>query len=756
MAWAKSIGPRDTSLDRDVAIKVLPDLFASDPERLARFEREAKTLAALNHPNIGQIHGLEISGGIRALVMELVDGDDLSQRISQGPVSLSDTLPIARQIADAIEAAHSQGIVHRDLKPANIKLRPDGTVKVLDFGLAKALGSAAAAGADPASSPTLTTPAGTLAGVILGTAAYMAPEQARGKAVDKRADVWAFGCVLFEMLTGQRAFVADGVTDTLATVITKDPNWAALPQATPPAIRRLLRRCLEKNPRDRIHDIADARLDIEETLAGRDADGAAPAATTTPARRATTAWFVAAVTGVALVAALTFAAAIYDPDQLATIPTARYMVAPPDGWRVSTVQSAAGATVPLSVSPDGRRIAFIARNAEGKDLLWIQPLDALAAYPLAGTEGAIAPFWSADSRFVGFAAEQKLKKIEASGGVPFSICDVGPFRGGAWNGDDLIVFATSTGGLQKVSAAGGAPAAATVVQAGEIYHTRPLFLPSSRRFLFRVMPAGETYAGSLDSDERALVLKGSDSTNIALSRSHLLFLRETTLMAQPFDSRQLRVTSDAFPIAEHIVTQNALGSGNQIGMFASSDNGVLAFQTGAAPPRLAWFSRTGQPVDIAGEDAWFQATELSPDAKRAAVVMLDTAQRNRDIWIVDLARGHRTRFTFDPGDDVSPVWSADASRVVFASRRGRYLDLYQKASNGGAGTEQILLTSDVDKFPWNWSHDGRFLLFGTQSAATGSDLWVLPMAGDRKPVPFLATKFNETLARLSPDARWVA
>ena len=334
--------------------------------------------------------------------MELVDGDDLSQRISQGPVSLSDTLPIARQIADAIEAAHSQGIVHRDLKPANIKLRPDGTVKVLDFGLAKALGSAAAAGADPASSPTLTTPAGTLAGVILGTAAYMAPEQARGKAVDKRADVWAFGCVLFEMLTGERAFVADGVTDTLATVITKDPNWAALPQATPPAIRRLLRRCLEKNPRDRIHDIADARLDIEETLAGRDADGAAPAATTTPARRATTAWFVAAVTGVALVAALTFAAAIYDPDQLATIPTARYMVAPPDGWRVSTVQSAAGATVPLSVSPDGRRIAFIARNAEGKDLLWIQPLDALAAYPLAGTEGAIAPFWSADSRFVGF------------------------------------------------------------------------------------------------------------------------------------------------------------------------------------------------------------------------------------------------------------------------------------------------------------------------------------------------------------------
>ena len=475
-----------------------------------------------------------------------------------GPISLSDTLPIARQIADAIEAAHSQGIVHRDLKPANIKLRPDGTVKVLDFGLAKALGSAAAAGAEPGEFADVDDAGGDGCGRDPGMPAYMAPEQARGKAVDKRADVWAFGCVLFEMLSGQRAFVADGVTDTLAAVITKDPNWAALPQATPPAIRRLLRRCLEKNPRDRIHDIADARLDIEDTLAGRDTDGAAPAATTTPARRATTAWFVAAVTGVALVAALTFAAAIYDPDQLATIPTARYMVAPPDGWRVSTVQSAAGATVPLSVSPDGRRIAFIARNAEGKDLLWIQPLEDLAAYPLAGTEGAIAPFWSADSRFVGFVAEQKLKKIEASGGVPFSICDVGPFRGGAWNGDDLIVFATSTGGLQKVSAAGGAPAAATVVQAGEIYHTRPLFLPSSRRFLFRVMPAGETYAGSLDSDERALVLKSSDSTNIALSRSHLLFLRETTLMAQPFDSRQLRVTSDAFPIAERIVTQNAL------------------------------------------------------------------------------------------------------------------------------------------------------------------------------------------------------
>ena len=283
-------------------------------------------------------------------------------------------------------------------------------------------------------------------------------------------------------MTGERAFVADGVTDTLAAVITKDPNWAALPPATPPAIRRLLRRCLEKNPRDRIHDIADARLDIEETLAGRDADSAASAAPTTPARRVTTAWFVAAVTGVALVAALTFATAIYDPEQLAIIPTARYTVAPPDGWRVSTVQSAAGATVPLSVSPDGRRIAFIARNAEGKDLLWIQPLDALAAYPLAGTEGAIAPFWSADSRFVGFSAEQKLKRIEASGGVPFLICDVGPFRGGAWNGNDLIVFATSTGGLQKVAAAGGAPAAATVVQAGEIYHTRPLFLPPAGGF----------------------------------------------------------------------------------------------------------------------------------------------------------------------------------------------------------------------------------------------------------------------------------
>jgi len=740
----------DTKLGRDVAIKVLPEQFARDSERLARFQREAKMLAALNHPNIAAIYGLEQSGSTHYLVMELVEGPTLAERILGGPVPVDETLPIAKQVADAVEYAHDHNVIHRDLKPANIKVTAEGMVKVLDFGLAKAM-SDEPTPAEISNSPTLSM-AATRQGVILGTAAYMSPEQAKGKTADRRADVWAFGVVLYELLTGKPAFHGDDVTEVLAAVVMKEPALDALPAKTPPAIRNLVRRCLEKTLRRRLPHIAEARMTIEDVLSG-----AAPAEPVPAARDKSRERLLAVVAAVAVVAALGLGAFAFFPRPPEEEQAVRFFVSPPDTWSLAQAPmvSAGGAPAPLAVSPDGRRVAFVAAGADGKYFLWVRSLDTLAAQQLAGTEGALRPFWSTDSRFLGFFAAGKLKKIDVLGGPPLTLSDAPDSRGGTWNRDGVILFAPSlvSAPLQKVSAAGGTPTPATTFGEGETTHRWPVFLPDGRHFLYNAFQ-GQTSVGvfvaSLDSNERKLLLK-ADAGNVLYSQGHLLFLRETTLMAQPFDAVRLELTGDAFPIAEQIQTQSSV----LVGVFSASENGVLVYQTGTAAggSQLAWFDRSGKQTATLGDPAIYTDLELSPDSKRASVSI--GAVGTRDIWLYDVARELKTRFTFDAANELESVWSPDGSRVVFNSNRKGHLDLYQRASDG-SGTEAVLLEDNLDKFPVSWSPDGRFILYRSIGGPTGSDLFVLPLSGDRKPTPFMTTQFSEIFGRFSPDGRWIA
>jgi serine/threonine protein kinase/Tol biopolymer transport system component len=751
---------RDARLNRDVALKVLPAMFASSPERMARFEREARLLASLNHPNIAAIYGLEESGPIRALVMELVEGPTLAERVASDPLPLDEALPIARQVADAVEYAHDNNVIHRDLKPANIKVKADGMVKVLDFGLAKALSDEPMA-ADMSNSPTLSM-AATMQGVILGTAAYMSPEQAKGKTADRRADVWAFGVVLFEMLTGKQLYKGDTVAETLAWVITKDPPFDNLPANTPPAIRLLLRRCLEKDLRQRLQHAGEARITLEH--AGDPISAAEPVAVQRKSRERI-AWAATAIA--TIIAALGWGTSVYFQRAPEESQAVRFFVSPPDAWNFQRLIDPTGVSpVPMAVSPDGRRMAFVAVGADGNALLWVRSLDSLAAQVLPGTEEASSPFWSPDSRFLGFFAAGKLKKIDVAGGPPITLCDAPSSRGGSWSRDGIIVFnPANTVALQKVSAAGGTPTAATVLGQGENAHRRPFFLPDGRHFLYTAAHTGAAsglsiYVASLDLAERKL-LSTTDANNVLYSQGHLLFVRETTLMAQPFDLQRLELTGDAFPIAEQIQRSPTAPSN---GFFSASENGVLAYQTGAGASgsQLTWFDRAGKQVATLGDAAAYGDLELSPDGRRASVSLL-VGSGARDIWLYDLQRGLRTRFTFDVVNEFSSIWSPDGSRVIFSSIRKGAFDLYQKPS-GGAGAEELLFEDKLNKWPVSWSPDGRSILFRSTGGPTGDDLFILPLSGDPsagpgqgpKPSPFLNSQFNEGFGQFSPDGRWIA
>jgi len=757
----------DSKLDRDVAIKVLPEQFARDSERLARFQREAKLLAALNHPNIAAIYGLEQSGSTHYLVMELVPGQTLRERVAgEKAVPVEEALTIARQIAEALEAAHNSEkvIIHRDLKPANVKVTPEGRVKVLDFGLAKAF-AAEISPEDMANSPTLSA-APTMQGMIMGTAAYMSPEQARGRHVNKATDIWAFGVVLYELLTGKQAFQGEDVADILATVVKMEPDWKLLPEATPPAIRTLLRRCLRKDRRQRLQDAIDARIEIDDGLAwiaegGSQAVPQGGTAAAVPQRKSRER-LLAAVAAIAIVlAAAGWGAFAYfrpAPEEAGSV---RLLVSPPAGWNLAQRIGGILAPAPISVSPDGRRVAFVALDSSGRSLIWIRSMDSLSAQSLTGTEDGYAPFWSPDSRFLGFFAGGRLKKIDVAGGPPVTLCDAPLGVGGTWNQDGLIVFTptNTTTALLKVSSAGGEPTAATELEQGETRHNRPFFLPDGEHFLFTAVGGpGEVraYVASLGSTERTFLFN-ADSTNVVYSQGHLLFLRETTLMAQPFDAQRLELTGDPFPIAEQIQLPPVV-SGS--GLFSASVNGVLAYQTGesVAGSQLTWFDRTGKPIGVLGESALYGDVELAGDGKWATVSIPNpSSQAGRDLWVYDVARGLKTRFTSDPAAEQNSIWSPDGSRVVFNSRRKGRLDMYQKDSSG-AGIEEVLVEDNVDKFPTAWTPDGRSILYvrATGPTGTGRDLFVLPLSGDRKSVPFLETPFVENYAQISPDGRWVS
>ncbi|HEV2198456.1 MAG TPA: protein kinase [Bryobacteraceae bacterium] len=731
---------RDPRLNRDVAIKVSSDEFSE------RFAREARSIAALNHPNICQIYDV----GPNYLVMELVEGPTLAERIRQGAIPLEEALAIARQIGDALEAAHEQGITHRDLKPANIKIKPDGsssnpsssTVKVLDFGLAKMGGTTAARGED---SPTISM-AATQAGVILGTAAYMSPEQARGKQVDKRADIWAFGVVLYEMLTGRSPFKGEDITDTLASVVKEQPTF----EDVPPRVRGLVKACLQKDPKNRLRDIADAKLLLEGGA------GSQPAAVSQTASRKPVVWIAAA--GVLTLAALALGFLAY-----------RYVTEePPRVLKMSVLppEKAAFKSNSLpAVSPDGRRLAFVA-TLDGKDELWVRDLDSLAARALTGTDGADEPFWSPDSRSIAFFAGGKLKKIDVAGGPALTLCDATGGRGGTWNKDGVIVFGVFNGAIFRVPAAGGGATALTALEtaSGEVDHRFPWFLPDGRHFLYtatndahvQAEEKGAIYASDVNSKNRKLVL-AADSNAVYSPPGYLLFVRERTLMAQPFDAGKLQTTGDAIPIAEQIDSVGGRAAQNQ---FSISQNGVLAYTSGRGGGlELTWFDRSGKATGVLGTPNVVSWGAISPDGKTVAVERVD--QGVADIWLHDLTRGAASRFTFGPRANEFPVWSPDGSHIAFYSARDpdRVGHPFQKATSGTGQDETLskpLGEPPTDSRVDDWSRDGRYLILETANAKTKNDVWVLPTFGDRKPFPYLQTEFTERYGRLSPDGRWLA
>jgi len=721
---------RDTRLGRDVAIKISAEQFSE------RFEREARAVAALNHPNICTLYDV----GPNYLVMEYIEGATLAERIKEGPIPLEEALAIARHVADALDAAHEKNIIHRDLKPGNIKIKPDGTVKVLDFGLAKIGGTPTAGKAED--SPTLTL-AATQAGMILGTAAYMSPEQARGKEVDKRADIWAFGVVLYEMVTGRQLFEGETVSDMLAAVLRKEPDW----EQVPVQVRRLLKRCLEKDPKRRLRDIGD----LWELL-----DKAPQSTATSRSRLEYLGWIAAAVLAI-IALGISFAHFRAKPPE-AEQPV-RFDIAPPEGGRF---------TNPLlfAVSPDGRRLAFQAVGKDGIRRIWVHSLDSAESHPLAGTEGInIAPWWSPDSHFVAFIDKGHFVKMDATGGPAEELCDLrgmsGGWHGGTWSKDYGIIFGYRT--IFRCSVSGGAPTPLTTIDPSrqEVFHGRPVLLPDGRHFFYlrysRDPEMTGISVGSLDAkpeaQDRKLLLTTQFGVAYAPSSNpsmgHLLFLRESTLMAQPFDLRRLELSGEPARVAEQVGNNN-----NVFGFFSAAENGTLAYRrTASANSQLTWFDRQGKLIGQAGEPAPYQYVVLSPDETRAARSLSQGFILNPDIWLLEFARGVSTRFTFHRA--TFPVWSPDGTHVAFSSSRAGPYDLYQKASNG-AGDDELLFKSTEGKTPTSWSADGRFLLYTAFNPKTKSDLWVLPLQGDRKPIPLLRSDYNEAWGRFSPDSRWIA
>ncbi len=764
---------RDIRLNRDVAVKVLPDLFATDAERLARFEREAQMLAALNHPNIAAIHGLEESGGLKALILELVEGPTLADRITQGPIPLDDVFPIARQIADALEAAHAQGIVHRDLKPSNVKLRPDGTVKVLDFGLAKALADDAASGS-PAMSPTLTA-AATRMGVILGTAAYMSPEQARGKAVDKRADIWAFGCVLYEMLTGTRAFAGDEVSDTLAFVITKEPDWSALPATTPGPIRKLLRRCLEKDRKKRLADIADARFEIDEALtapsdvmhAGSDVGSAGlktrptydagvrlkPDATGVEAAslKARPPLRVMPVIATAVIAAVVASGAMWILTRSAPVPrpVIRLQATPPASDPLIVDQFVPS----LVFSPDGTRIVYVAGR---QPRLYVRALDRIEGTPLSAAGEVRGPFFSPDGEWVAYFQGAELKKISIRGGPPVTICQscAAGNRGGSWGPDDTIIFTSGNGGtgLLRVSAAGGEPKAITTPnrQKGETGHRWPELLPGGQAVLFTIASAGAIDTAQiavldLKTGTQKLLVRGGSQPHY-VSTGHLVYGIGGTLRAVAFDRDRLEVSGNPVPVLEHVITKN-FGAAD----FSVSGNGSLAYVSGDvrdAEGTLAWVDRQGKEEPVTAPPRNYLYVRLSPDGRRVA---LDVRDQENDIWVWDFSRRTLTRLTFDPASDINPVWSPDGRRIAY---RAAASVSWQPAD--GTGAVESVTKGPNPQFPASFTPDGKALAILDLNPKTGFDVSMVSMNGDRAAKPLLHTPFAETNAEISPDGRWIA
>ncbi len=736
----------DTKLGRDVALKILPASFTKEPERIARFRREAQVLASLNHSHIAQVYGLDEADGTQFLVLEFVDGQSLDKRIARGPIPPDEALGIAKQIAEALEATHEKGIIHRDLKPANVALTRDGQVKVLDFGLAKAV-EATGGAFDLANSPTITSPAMmTGAGVILGTAAYMAPEQARGKGIDKRADIWAFGCVLYEMLTGRRAFEGNDVPTTLALVMTKEPEWSALPAETPSIVRQLLARCLRKDPKTRMRDIGELRLQIDEFA---DADRSVDITRTRASRRVSIpitlllAAMAAAVTG-----AIVWSMKPGPSSGSAVL--ARMTVSLPPNTKLDDLQYPG-----VALSPDGKQLVYAAAKA-GIRQLYVRSLDDLEFKAIAGTEDATVPFFSPDGQWIGFFAGGKLKKVSVSGDV-LQTLGVAPLGvGGSWGPDNTIYFSpSSVSGIWKIAASGGTAQPMTALDRakGETSHRWPQVLPGGKAMLFTVWTGPgfeEMYIAvqSLESGQRQVLQSGADNGRY-ISSGHLVYARADTLMAVPMDLARLKVTSNT-----PVVLDERVWTGAQGAHYAVSDFGVLAYVPGD-PKRydrqLVWIDRSGRVEPLPIPAHAFASPQLSPDGGRLAV---EIWEGTIGIWIYDFSRGTLTRLT-SAGSSQQPTWAPDGRHVAYRATRGGSRNLFWMPTDG-SGEEVRLGTSDNMQTPASFSPDGKWLAYHEIASNTGRAIWIVQPDGDRKPEVFLKRPANESSPRFSPDGRWMA
>ena len=730
---------RDTRLKREVAIKVLPDEFCLAADRVSRFQREAEVLASLNHPNIAHIYGLEESSGTRCIVMELVDGETLQERLRRGPIPIDEVLPSAKQLAEALEAAHERGIIHRDLKPANIKYSSAGQLKVLDFGLAKAFQEVQTE--TLSHSPTLIS--ASVPGVILGTAPYMSPEQAKGKAAERTSDVWAFGCVLYEMLTGRAAFAGETVAEILAAVLTMEPDWKLLPADTPVFLRRLLRRCLQKDRKERLQHIGDARIEIN--------DGGSPELLEGEPRRNVSGsrlWLSALIAGVLIGAVMVWMVLSRTVTEPAEV---RFDLATPlssDIWS-------------LAISPDGKQIVFAAPS-NGRQQLWLRSLNSTSSRPLAGTDSGTWPFWSPDSRSIGFFNDGKLKVIDIDGGLVRELASAPNPLGGAWNNDGTILFTPNYAGpIFRISTTDGDAAVVTRVEGQQSSHRFPQFLPDGRHFLYYVpggintnsrTEAGGVYVGQLDAAATRRLLD-ADAVAAYAPTGYLLFARQRKLIAQKFDPAKLELSGNPFPIADQLLALG--GSNSSVGLSASAAGPIVyrGDQAGGLKRQFVWFDRSGKETGKVGpaDDANPLDASLSPDGSRIA--LMRTVNGNTNIWMLDL-HGALRSFTSDVAIEVDPVWSHDGRNILFSSNRKRVFDIYQKSATGDGG-EDLVLTTPQNKGVSDSSPDGRFVLFRSPGKE-GFDVWAVPMAGERKPVPVVQTSFEERDGQFSPDGKWIA
>jgi serine/threonine protein kinase/Tol biopolymer transport system component len=740
----------DTKLGREVAIKVLPRSFSDDADRRARFEREAHVLAALNHPHIAQIYGFEEFDGVRALVMELIEGCTLGEMIRgrtrsdrMSDRSMTEAFELARQIADALSAAHEKGIIHRDLKPANIKITPAGVVKVLDFGLAKATGPAAIF-EEHAAVPI--TGVGTRQPVVLGTAAYMSPEQARGLAVDKRTDIWAFGCVLYEMLSGRRPFDGDTLPETVALILEREPDWGLMPAATPASIRALLDRCLRKDPRRRLHDIADARLELEEADRPTSRDRVLPPPSARTRER--DAWILAAAAAVAVgVAHFRSLPPVEEPQEIPVVP--------PQSWAFETLMPSPA----FEISPDGRQLA-VAVTSQDVQVLWVRPIASPAWRRLPGTEGVKGFFWSPDSQSLGFLAGGQLKTLKLAGGAPVTICstpvavtDTTP--GGAWSHEGIILFGGRSS-LWKVPAIGGTPTPVTAKGANEVAHRWPSFLPDGSHFLYLAQTrfADELRIGSLASTETKSL--GPFQSDARYAAGYLLFVDGGRLMAQPFDPDSRLIKADAVVLAEQTAVDTPL---MRRGLFSVANTGRLVYSTTPRPmSRLTWIDRSGRPAGTVGEPGYYANLGLSADDSRVAVSRLwqpPGLRWNSNIWSIDVNAGTAAdRLTTNPAVEADPAFSYDGKQIAFNSSRTGTPTLFRRPSSR-AGEDEPLGPSKGTVTAPDWSRDGRFLMFTEDAPETRTDLWYLSFP-DRKKTSYLRTSFDERSGTFSPDGRWVA